>query len=411
MTLAAEEEDRTDPAPARTIQQQLEQQQQQIEKLEQLLKQQGQLLQTLQAQLEAQNGLAPPNSASAAPAADVTPAQEMERIAGELDALAETTHALNEKVDDLETKSEATEEGLRGKLKGLGNFSFGGDLRLRYEPFRGGTGADRNRGRFRARLDIKNKLSDEWSAGLRISSGDELDPISSNQSFTNFFQRKAFNIDRAYLVYTPNWFEPLTLTGGKFSYTWKRTELTFDNDLNPEGLSPSLSFDFDDSPLQNVKLVGYALPFRESGSGPDSYMVGGAVQTGWNLGSRIGFQGSASYSNWFRTDAIRAAQSGSSKGSTNRNAASATAFASRFGLLDLIAQFDIDTGKKRWPLRLVFDYVTNTRACANVSIAGVACNPNDRQGYWAEVALGQIKRRHDIRGPSTSATCGRRQTW
>jgi hypothetical protein len=85
----------------------------------------------------------------------------------------------------------------------------------------------------------------------------------------------------------------------------------------------------------------------------------------------------------------------------NQNSASATAFASRFGLLDLIAQFDIDTGRKRWPLRLLFDYVTNTRACANVSIAGVACNPNDRQGYWAEVGFGQTKQRHDIKAGYT----------
>jgi hypothetical protein len=127
-------------------------------------------------------------------------------------------------------------------------------------------------------------------------------------------------------------------------------------------------------------------------------MTGGAVQTTWNLGSRAKLQGSASYSNWFRTDAIRAGQtSGTLTGSTNQNAASDTAFASRFGLLDLIAQLDIKTGSERWPLLLLFDYVTNTRACANVDVAGVACNPHDRQGYWAEVAVGQTKNRHDFK--------------
>jgi hypothetical protein len=142
--------------------------------------------------------------------------------------------------------------------------------------------------------------------------------------------------------------------------------------------------------------VGYQLPFRESGSGPDSYMIGGQVQTRWKLG-RHKFSAHAGYSDWFRTDTIRAAQTaGSLSGSSNRNAASATAFASRFGLLDLIAQLDIDTGNKKWPLKVVFDYVTNTRACAQADIAGVACNPSDRQGYWAEVSVGETKKPRDV---------------
>lgn len=401
LSVAAADKATTAVDPEAQIRVQLEQQQMRIAELERALKEQARVLQELQAQLA---GRPIANSASAAvPAVQgVSPTQELERVSGEVDALAENTQGLNQKVKALEEKADATEKSLTAKLKGLGNFSFGGDLRLRYEPFRGGTGADRNRARFRARLDIKNKLSDEWSAGLRLASGDELDPISTNQTFTDFYQRKAFSIDRAFLVYTPNWFAPLTVTGGKFGCTWKNTELTFDGDLNPEGLSPALSFKLKDSPLQSVKLVGYALPFRESGSGGDSYMMGGAVETGWKLGSRATFEASASFSNWFRTDAIRAAQSSSSlSGSTNRNAASDTAFASRFGLLDLIGELNVDTGADRWPLVLLFDYVTNTRACSNVSIAGVACNPNDRHGYWAEVAVGQTKNPHDFKAGYT----------
>jgi len=382
------------------VQEQLEQQQLRIDELERLLKQQALVLEQLQRHLAREQGSVQPapNSASTTPAfQEPAASQEVERLSGELDVLAENTTDLNERVNQPDQKASQTEQRLLSKVKGLGNFSFSGDLRLRLEPFRGGTDPDRTQARFRARLDIKNKFSDELSAGLRISSGDELDPISTNQTFTDFYQRKAFSIDRAYLTYTPNWFEPFSITGGKFGYTWTRTELTFDNDLNPEGLSPGLSFDFKESPLSHITLVGYALPFRESGSGPDSYMMGGAIETGWRLGARAKLSASASYSDWFRTDAIRAAQSSSSlTGSSNRNAASDTAFASRFGLLDLIAQVDIDTGHKRWPLLLLFDYVTNTRACGNVDIAGVACNPNDRQGYWAEIAFGQTKDRHDI---------------
>lgn len=379
----------------------LKQQRERITELERLLKQQASLLERMQQQM-AMAGTEPepnPNSASAAAPGLQAPTteQEVDRLSGQVDALAENSHALNEKVNQIEQETAETEKSLVGKLKGLGNFSFGGDVRLRFEPFRGGGSPDRNRARFRARFDIKNKFNDEWSAGLRITSGDETDPISTNQSFTDFYQRKAFNIDRAYLVYTPSWAKPFSLTGGKFAYTWNRTELTFDSDLNPEGVSPVLSFNLEDVPLRNIKLVGFALPFRESSSGPDSYMLGGAIETTWKLSQRVRLGASANYTNWFRTDAIRAAQTaGSLSGSANRNAASGTAYASRFGLLDVITELQVDTGARRWPLFLQFDYVTNTRACANVEIAGVACNPDDRQGYWAQVALGQTKEQKDV---------------
>jgi hypothetical protein len=388
-------------AQAPSVQEQLQQQQQRIADLERLLEQQTQVLQQMQQQLAA---LAEPaalagNSASAAapalPGQDAQ--QELERISGEVDALAETTHALNEKVNQVDKKASDTEKSLSAKVKGLGNFSFGGDIRLRLELFRGGTNPERTRGRFRARFDVKNKFTDEWRAGLRLATGDLDEPISTNQSFTSFFGRKSFAIDQAYVVYTPNWFKPLTLTGGKFAYTWKRTELTFDSDLNPEGISPVLSFDLKETPLQNIKVIALALPFRESSGGKDSYTMGGGLQTTWDLGPWMKLEAGATYTDWFNTDAIlQAALAQALLGNSITNAASDTAFASRFGLLDLIAELKFDTGYERWPLLLLFDYVTNTRACANVDIAGVDCNPNDRQGYWAEIAFGQTKERHDI---------------
>jgi len=381
-----------------SLDEQLREQQQRIVALERMVKQQALLLEQVLAQLKAQNsGVA----AGDAVAAEKAPQAELEvaRLAGELDALAEHGAELQAKLNQLDKKAADSEKGLTAKIKGLGNFSFGGDLRLRFEPFRGGTSVDRNRGRFRARFDIKNKFTDEWSAGLRISSGEATDPISTNQTMTDFFERKFFAIDQAYIIYTPSWAKPLSVTGGKFGYTWRRTELTYDSDLNPEGISPVLTFKLEESPLKDVKFIGFAIPFRESSGGPDSYMMGGGVETTWQLGSRATLGASANYTNWFRTDTIRAGQTASPvtiSGSTNRNAASATAFASRFGLLDLLGQLNIETGATRWPVLLLFDYVTNTRACANVDIAGVACNPRDRQGYWAEFAVGQTKDRHDV---------------
>ena len=297
-----------------------------------------------------------------------------------------------------EAEAQEPKDELNEKLKGLGRFVFSGDVRLRYEPFFGGGRVDRHRGRFRLRLNVASKFSDELQGGVRISSGSDANPVSRNQSFTGFYAPKAFNIDRAFLKYTPGWAPPLALTGGKFGPTWKRTQLTLDNDLNVEGLSQVLSFDLEKTgPLSNVTLVGYQLPFRESGGGPGSYMTGGQVEAKWNLG-RHSLSTSATYSNWFRTDAIRVAQTaGGLGGNRNLHAATGSAFGSRFGILNALAELTLDTGSERWPVKLVFDYATNTRACGQAGIAGVPCNSKDRQAHWAEIMLGKTGKPRDLR--------------
>jgi len=86
-------------------------------------------------------------------------------------------------------------------------------------------------------------------------------------------------------------------------------------------------------------------------------------------------------------------------------------FASRFGLFDNIARFDIDTGKPRLPIILIGDYVQNTEACANLSkllpvpvntstttfiqTRNAPCDPHARRGYWLEARLGRLLQRGD----------------
>ncbi len=283
----------------------------------------------------------------------------------------------------------------------MGNLSFRGDLRLRHEPTFGGTlPRTRNRERFRLRFHVDARLTDELSGGFSLSSGSESDPISGNQTMTDFYTRKPFAIDRAFVHYRPRGFKPFSLTAGKFGYTWHRTELTLDNDLNPEGISQTLSFDLESPLLENVTVVGFQLPFSESGNRAYSVMHGGQVQTSWRFRPGLRFGGYLAFYNWVRADPIRAAQTaGRLGGSANTNAATPAQFASNFALLDAIGRFDIDTGKAGWPLLLQFNFVSNTRACTNLSrVAGPApaCNPRDRHAYWMEAAIGRASAPNDV---------------
>jgi len=391
------------------LKQMIEAQGRQIERQQEQLREQQRRVESLQAELRrVESGHA---AAAAMPAP--APAVAVEVLEGQVEAIAENHSHLAERVSKAEADQAAAQRSTESKLRQLGNFTFSGDIRARYEPFFGGgvvgspSPASRHRPRFRLRFNANARFSPEWSGGFTVASGEESDPISTNQTLSSFFQRKAVRIDRAFLEYKPNWFKTalrntgeLKVTAGKFGYTWYRTELTLDNDLNPEGLSQTLSFNFKNPVFKNLTVVAFQLPFNEVGSGPDSYMHGAQVQTRWQLGGRARFSSYIGFYDWNHADAIRAAQTaGALTGSSNRNAATASQFASQFGILDVIGRLDLSTWSTRWPLMLQLNYATNTRACANlVNISGTppACDPSDRDAWWAEVQLGQNREAGDV---------------
>lgn len=342
------------------------------------------------------------------------------------------------------------------RLKPLGPFTFSGDFRLRDEPFFGGPGNQslvRNRERIRLRFNADTRLNGDVSGGFSLSTGDLNDPISTNQTTNQFYTRKPFSLDRAFISYRPGFFKPLTLTGGKFSYPWYNTELTWDKDLNPEGLAQVLAFNLESTPaLKRVALVGFELPFAETAgvslankSIVQSAVYGGQLQTTWRLADWLRLSAYGGFYNWHNADPVALAVSTSNAASpvngalplkssglqnsltvttatqvvsvngerlpTGVSKITAAQFASRFGLLDGIARLDIRTPLPRWPVTVIGDYVQNTRACANAgailpapaNTASVTysqstnspCNSHQRRGYWGEVRFGRAQEKHD----------------
>jgi len=343
----------------------------------------------------------------------------------------------------------------------IGPFTFSGDFRLRDEPFFGGSSNQaqvRHRGRMRARFNINARLNDEISGGLAIATGHLDDSISSNQDLHRFYSRKAFDLDRAFITYTPRWFRQLSLTGGKFAYPWYRTELTWDNDINPEGVAETLNFALPNTPvLKRFAVVSFVLPFAETTgvnfnfrpgdnnrSLRQSVVYGGQLQSEWQLASWLKLSAYTAFYNWHNADPVALSVNvanasspnngtlrlggfslqnsvtvwtqsttvpASAGGTTNVNTSILNAqFGSKFGLLDTIARFDITTASAKWPVMLLADFVQNTKACSNArnflaptAAAGATvtattnapCNPRDRQAYWLEGRLGRAAEQGD----------------
>ncbi len=117
-----------------------------------------------------------------------------------------------------------------------------GDFRLRQENFNKRTKgqADRSRQRFRLRLGLEMPLNDQLKAKTRFASGTG-EQVSTNQSFDNLSSQKEFWIDTAYLEYKPWSF--LKLQGGRMAnpmWTQYSSDIVWDGDFNPEGISESL---------------------------------------------------------------------------------------------------------------------------------------------------------------------------
>lgn len=377
-------EERSAPAELDALKAQVAGLQAQVRELREVLRQQAATLAVLKRRQA---------EASSADASE--PAAASPQANGALDqqaSLAERVQKLEESAAYLSADTAENQEPGEGLLKKrLSNFSFSGDLRVRYEPFFQDGSPQRHRERARFRFQARARITDELSGGFRLATGNLSDPITTNQTFTGFFTRKTFNLDRFWLSYEPERVPWLSFTAGKFAYPWYRTELTFDSDLNPEGFTETLSFDFSDSPLTNLTVVGFQLPFNELSRAGDSFIWGGQVQTHWKLTDRARLGLYAAGLNFRNADAIaRAIGEGALDPSlplTNTVDTDAQGnilgFTEPFTYLDLIAELKYRL-RPQWPLRLTFDFVNNVRA-------GSA----ERSAYWAEVALGETAEKGD----------------
>jgi hypothetical protein len=316
---------------------------------------------------------------------------DVDLLQGELEAVADSTAQANQRITKIETDVAANKKDTDAKGKQLGNFSFSGDIRVRYEPFFQEGAPNRNRERFRARFNLTGKLSDEFSGGLSLATGTLDDPVSTNQTLTGFFNRKNFGLDKAWITYKPGFAKFLKLDAGKFAYPWYRTPLTFDSDMNPEGFAETLSFDLKSQVLKNITLVGFQLPINEVSGGYDSFVLGGQIQLQFRISSkvRLGLYGAGININRADPIAVSVAtgtlKPSLSNSNTYRHNSSGVVvgYATKFAYLDAIMKLDIDT-TPRFPATIEFNFVNNVRGS------------QERSGYWTDVTVGRQKEAGDL---------------
>ncbi|MFB9262978.1 putative porin [Bradyrhizobium erythrophlei] len=108
-----------------------------------------------------------------------------------------------------------------------------------YFPPTYNTNQDRERFRFRARLGADVDLFEGFSAGLRIATGENSSPVSTNQTFGangGNFSKYALWLDRAFVKYQP--VQDVVGSVGRFDNPfWSPTDLAWYKDLGFDGFA------------------------------------------------------------------------------------------------------------------------------------------------------------------------------
>jgi len=264
---------------------------------QQQIKQQNELIGRLQAQLEQlvsatqQNNSASQKVQSSIDQAQTTASQAQQSATEARKAADQASLNASEVKTELaavNTSEQSTHRELAALEALAGRFRFSGDVRVRGEDYFQQNVPDRNRARIRVRFGIEGQLSEDFIGGIALATGSLGDPSSTNETLTNVFDRKTIGLDRGFVTFNPVAHPWLSLTGGKFAYTWQRTSVTFDPDLNPEGFNEKLSFDFS-GPVKNFTAQGIELLYNEANGKPgipsqDSYALGGQVSARLQLG-------------------------------------------------------------------------------------------------------------------------------
>lgn len=425
----------------RALREALAQQQRQIQELRDELRRRDQSQQEQQQQINQLQGAAREAESKATEAASKSTAG------------SDTLGQIQSEVADLKANQTNTaistqdDQKRFGALEALVNrFRFSGDVRVRYENFfqsyDGCTPAncpDRHRARIRLRFGIDGKLNEDFIGGIYLATGTNVngaasftDPVSTNQTLTDFFERKTIGVDRGFLTYNPQAHKWLSITGGKFAYSWLRTPMTFDNDLNPEGFTEKFSFDFGNPVFKNVTFTGMQLLFNEiSGIGADGNALGGQLSGKIQLmGDKIVFNPAITYLNWNNENVIAQAAGPvlpcTSPTATNciqnpnttpvgtpslppitpavrfinaNTLSNATfvlnnqrRFVSGFEYAGATLDTNIKTPFARFPWRILLDYNQNIDAKLN----GNNTPSKQNQAFWIETSVGQTRNKNDV---------------
>lgn len=450
------------------VKRQLREQQKEIEQMRLMLAQQAKIIEKLQNNSPQTNQ----NSTVTTQTTDNT-------------SVSAQKDTIEERLSKVEEQSKKTTESIAKNQ--LGNMTFSGDLRMQYDSqygllnnaaninnsaILGNELSSRQRIRYRLRFAVRGKIGGdvfsgfyssngekrmekEFEWGIRLVAGTLANPASPNPVLTDFFSRKPIAIDQVYVSWRPRPIAGLRIIAGKFETPWAHTEMTFDNDVQVEGVSEIYSRDIKNRFLKNITFSAWELPMLERGTtfvrnangtvnleesrrnGRDLGLFGAQLQTKFALNSKTNLTLSAADLNFAHTSAINPIQvfgnnlqlpvtitipatattpaqtistvvniprefllsgngnlglSAGTNNAVNRDGR----LASGYNLVDLMAQAEFKQ-YKYLPMTFILNYIRNTQTrdviVADSSGNNIFLPNNENQGVWAEFRIQSLQKK------------------
>ena len=140
------------------------------------------------------------------------------------------------------------------------------------------TQEDTDRTRIRMRLNVDASVTDELKTGVRLSTGNITDRVSTNQTLGQNFNKYSVVLDRVFVKWNPAGSEH-TYLAGRMPNPFFGTDLVWDPDLNFEGLAV----------MSDMRLGIRSRAFTTVGWFPLSTATPGATQSRDLIGAQAGY--------------------------------------------------------------------------------------------------------------------------
>ncbi|MFY7864416.1 putative porin [Roseateles sp.] len=157
-----------------------------------------------------------------------------------------------------------------------------------WSPDLNNTTIDRNRMTLRARLGVNAKVSDQMTAGLRLSTGTTTGPTSSSQTLGTGFNKASLVLDRAFLRWEPRY--NMRFMAGRMSNPFYGTDLLWPDDMGFDGVAAQGDLDIA-SGVFGFATLG-AFPLEEFNTDKrDKWLFGFQAGIDMSIGNSTQFRG------------------------------------------------------------------------------------------------------------------------
>jgi len=280
---------------------------------------------------------------------------------------------------------------LKAQTDLFSDMKFKGDFRFRFENTSNAEPKSvllegRNRLVVLFRYGFTKKISEIFDFGVRVATGSADDPNTADVTLGSFVNDLEISLDQLYLsMNIKNYF----LSGGKFPNPFYRTDLVWDGDVNPEGITGSYTLNGSGNFSSKVSGIFFIIDEFSGTDIPDSYMLGGQISFTGKPSDQMAFSLAGGYYDY---DITNLSASTADAGDTRSNylildsTGTPIAYLSDFNLFDVIARCEYNGFGDYYSLNLIGNYVKNFGASVD-----------EDEGFGIDIFLGRGKKPNDFR--------------